>query len=174
MLVYKVTNKINNKIYIGITTRNINIRWKEHCNLRARSSILKSAISKYGKDNFIIEEIDKAINKKDLCDKETYWIKHSNSLYPNGYNYQISGQNLSISKETRIKQSKSKLGKLNPNYGGTTTAIPIYCLTNNKIYASTAEASRELNLVTSNITRVIKKERKHVKGYVFEYIESRT
>ena len=58
MIVYKVTNKINNKIYIGITTRNINIRWKEHCNLRARSSILKSAISKYGKDNFIIEEIE--------------------------------------------------------------------------------------------------------------------
>ena len=58
MYIYKITNKINKKIYIGQTTRSIEERWKGHCkpSMTARS-LISRAIQKYGKENFIIEHV---------------------------------------------------------------------------------------------------------------------
>jgi len=94
MIIYKSTNKITGKIYIGQTTKNLEQRIKGHIK---ESKIDKnrpflSSINKYGEDNFIFETIDSADNLNELNDKEIYWINFYNSVSPNGYNVTGGGQ----------------------------------------------------------------------------------
>ena len=88
MWIYKITNLINNKIYIGQTIRPIQDRFHRHIN-DALNNILDThfarAIRKYGKNNFIIEQIDQAQTQDELNKKEQYWIQYYNSVQ-NGYN----------------------------------------------------------------------------------------
>ena len=46
--IYKITNLINNKIYIGLTTRTVENRWKEHC--RHNSQMIDKAIEEFGRN----------------------------------------------------------------------------------------------------------------------------
>jgi group I intron endonuclease len=94
MIIYKSTNKITGKIYIGQTTKNLEQRIKGHI---IESKINKNrpfllSINKYGEDNFIFETIDSADNLDELNDKEIYWINFYNSVSPNGYNVTGGGQ----------------------------------------------------------------------------------
>ena len=61
MIIYKITNKINNKVYIGLTTRTLKYRWSTHIteskNLNNQKHLYR-AMRKYGIENFTIEEID--------------------------------------------------------------------------------------------------------------------
>lgn len=88
MWIYKITNIQNNKVYIGQTIRPIEQRFKRHIN-DALNNILDThfarAIRKYGKENFIFEQIDTAQTQDELNKKEQYWIKYYNSV-ENGYN----------------------------------------------------------------------------------------
>ena len=69
--IYKITNLLNNKIYIG-QSLNIERRFKEHCYKGKESRIpLDLAIQKYGKDNFTFEIIENCL-KEELNEKETY------------------------------------------------------------------------------------------------------
>lgn len=85
MFIYKITNKINGKVYIGQTIRSISVRFCKHCN-NSKNTVISSAIKKYGRDNFTVEEIDGANSQSELNYKEWLWIQKSNSLVPNGYN----------------------------------------------------------------------------------------
>lgn len=88
MWIYKITNIQNNKVYIGQTIRPIEKRFQRHLN-DALNNILDThfarAIRKYGKENFIIEEIDTAQTQNELNQKEQYWIRYYNSV-EGGYN----------------------------------------------------------------------------------------
>ena len=88
MWIYKITNIQNKKVFIGQTTRPIEQRFKRHIN-DALNNILDThfarAIRKYGKENFIIEQIDDAQTQDELNKKEQYWIQYYNSV-ENGYN----------------------------------------------------------------------------------------
>ena len=88
MWIYKITNIQNNKVYIGQTIRPIEQRFRRHLN-DALNNILDThfarAIRKYGKDSFIIEEIDNAQTQDELNQKEQYWIRYYNSV-KDGYN----------------------------------------------------------------------------------------
>ena len=88
MWIYKITNIQNNKVYIGQTIRPIEKRFKRHLN-DALNNILDThfarAIRKYGKENFIIEQIDEAQTQDELNQKEQYWIRYYNSV-EEGYN----------------------------------------------------------------------------------------
>ena len=126
MWIYKITNIQNNKVYIGQTIRPIKDRFHRHIN-DAMNNILNThfarAIRKYGKDSFIIEEIDTAQTQKELNEKEQYWINYYNSV-KDGYNETDailkSGGNTYQSKTEEemevIKEKirKTKIGKNNP------------------------------------------------------------
>ena len=88
MWIYKITNIQNNKVYIGQTIRPIEQRFHRHLS-DALNNILDThfarAIRKYGKDSFIIEEIDTAQTQDELNQKEQYWIRYYNSV-EDGYN----------------------------------------------------------------------------------------
>ena len=126
MIIYKITNKINNKIYIGQTIRTLEERFNRHKN-DAINNILDThfarAIRYYGIENFTAEIIDTANTQDELNLKEQYWIKYYNSV-ENGYNetdaiYKCGGntyknktaEELAIIKE---KLSNSKKGGNNP------------------------------------------------------------
>ena len=94
--IYKIQNKINNKIYIGQTHYNINKRWSEHCSssLELNSNYpLHCAIRKYGKENFTIEIIEE-IPDELLSEHEIYWIGFYQSYAPlgKGYNATLGGE----------------------------------------------------------------------------------
>lgn len=95
--IYKITNTLNNKIYIGQTIQNPKDRWYRHCQKNClsnneRNMAIKRAIFKYGKDNFSFEVIEtiKDSNTELLNSREKYWISFYNS-YKNGYNCTIGG-----------------------------------------------------------------------------------
>ncbi len=89
MIIYKITNLINNKIYIGQTVKTLEQRWKEHLKSAKNNDHkhLYQSINYYGKNNFKIEIIDQANSIDELNSKEKYWINYYKSLDPNiGYN----------------------------------------------------------------------------------------
>ena len=94
--IYKIVNKLNNKIYIGKTTTSIEQRWKEHCRdsrkPRTCNRQLYSAFNKYGIENFTIEEIEKCEDSI-LSERERYWIEYFGS-FKNGYNATIGGDGI--------------------------------------------------------------------------------
>ena len=58
MIIYKITNNINGKAYIGQTTNTLARRWCKHNTPSSNyCRLLKRALNKYGKENFIIEKI---------------------------------------------------------------------------------------------------------------------
>lgn len=93
--IYKITNLINGKIYIG-QTNNPKRREREHFRLNPsilednEGKILYNAMLKYGTQNFSFEIIE---NKcEDYNEKEKFWIKELNTLKPNGYNMTEGGE----------------------------------------------------------------------------------
>lgn len=92
--IYKITNKINNKIYIGLTTTSIARRWHQHC-YKAQNdehpTVIDQAIRKYGKENFIVEKVDETDDRDTLNQLEIKYIAEYNSLAPIGYNISTGG-----------------------------------------------------------------------------------
>ena len=84
-LIYKITNQINNKCYIGLTTRTFEERKREYfyyfANSKLNSAIFK-AFEKYGIDAFKFELIEDNISDDILDAKEVYYIKKFNSKLP--------------------------------------------------------------------------------------------
>lgn len=109
MIIYKLTNKINGKIYIGQTTKSFEERLRGHIydaqyRKKASDSRLSNAIRKYGIDNFKKEIIFDASNLEELNEKEEFYIKHFNSTNREiGYNIKYGGNNYIMPTETRIK-----------------------------------------------------------------------
>ena len=92
--IYKITNTINSKSYIGQTIQNVKERFYQHCATKCSKAVsnmaIHRAIKKYGKSNFTVEVIEE-IDSTNLNDMERYWIKYYNS-YNNGYNSTKGGQ----------------------------------------------------------------------------------
>jgi group I intron endonuclease len=121
-IIYKATNKINGKVYIGQTTVDLKKRRSHHENTQVRYYFHR-AIKKHGKDNFNWQILEHCDSKEEMDDMEFHYIKQYNSLN-NGYNLTLGGEG-SVgwrpSVETKQKISKTKKGTLtgfkNPFYG---------------------------------------------------------
>lgn len=89
--IYKITNDINNKIYIGQTTYSLNERLSQHISdskkEHRRHRPLYKAINKYGIEHFNIELIEETDNS---LERERYWIEYFGS-FKNGYNDTLGG-----------------------------------------------------------------------------------
>lgn len=109
---YKHVNKINGKVYIGITKQTLNRRFREGDGYKSCTHINR-AIKKYGWEKFITEVICENLDFETACYMEIEYIKQHNSNDKNfGYNISKGGQNQDgIPEETRIKISNSLTGK---------------------------------------------------------------
>lgn len=109
MIIYKTTNLINGKIYIGQDSKN-------NPKYLGSGDLLKKSIKKYGKENFIKEILCTCINQKDLDDKEKFFIKELDSFNMEiGYNIALGGRNggsfgRKLSEEHKKKISESRIG----------------------------------------------------------------
>jgi len=110
MIIYRVTNKINGKCYIGQTIKTLNRRKTGHYSSMRYGSelIFHKALRKYNKDVFEWGVIEECSNRQELDLREIYHIKGYNS-FKNGYNACPGGK--SHSKITREKISKGNTGK---------------------------------------------------------------
>lgn len=90
--IYKITNKINGKMYVGQSV-NIKKRWNSHINddRKKNQYAIHMAIKKYGKENFSFEVIEQCL-PTELNEREIYWISYYDT-YNNGYNLTMGGDN---------------------------------------------------------------------------------
>ena len=98
-IIYKVTNKINNKVYIGQTIQTLSQRRNKHyykANNEANiNTHFINALRKYSKESFSWEIIDQANNQQELDSKEKYWIQYYNSIN-DGYNTKDGGETIIV------------------------------------------------------------------------------
>jgi group I intron endonuclease len=115
VIIYKITNNINGRIYIGQTIRSITQRFTAHCTKNGSRSYIGKAIKAHGRDNFSIEQIDSASTIEELNNKEVYWIAYYNSTDLSiGYNLAYGGDNRKMLDSTKQKIAKAHLGKKKP------------------------------------------------------------
>ena len=94
--IYKITNRVSGKIYIGKTIQlDPIVRWKEHkymCRqIKGGCPALRDAVRKYGIDSFTFEIMIICFNED--CDRwEKEYIKKFDCIAPNGYNILEGGQ----------------------------------------------------------------------------------
>lgn len=109
MLIYKWTNLVNGKVYIGLTTKTLSNRTRMHVNnSRAGSNLpLHNAIRKYGPASFKVEVIETCTSMEELIKAEMKYIEELKCLAPNGYNLRNGGENKVWHPDSKEKASKS-------------------------------------------------------------------
>lgn len=131
-IVYMHENKINHKIYIGITCQKPTQRWRGGKGYKIGA--FKNAIDKYGWNNFEHIILFEHLSKEEACLKEQELIKQYNTM-DNNYGYNLcEGGNLTLgyhhTKNSKLKMSKSKKdmydGVNNPMYGKNGILAPMY------------------------------------------------
>lgn len=110
MIIYKITNKINGKAYIGQTVGELRKRWAVHC-ASNYCRALHNAIKKYGKDAFKLEVIKECSSHEEMNELEKNFIVEHKTRTPAGYNLKEGGSNGSPSEETKAKMSAAHKGK---------------------------------------------------------------
>lgn len=141
MVIYKITNLVNNKIYIGQTS-NFELRIKQHMNSVNFKNVnmpIKHAIIKYGWNNFKTEIIEKCCIS-DINEKEVYWIKYYNSRVPNGYNIKQGGESNIGDDNPRARLTNKEVEEIRNIFASKTLFIrDVYSLYNDRISFSAFE-----------------------------------
>ncbi len=107
--IYKITNKLNGKVYIG-QSLNIFKRWGVHGNINKannKKQVISKAVEKYGVENFIFEILERC-KKEDLNGREAYWVKTYDS-YKKGYNCTPGGDSFDEFRHTKIEKNTINL-----------------------------------------------------------------
>lgn len=178
--IYLIVNKITNEKYVGQTTGSLNRRFNRHC-VENGCIYLHRAIKKYGRENFDIKKIDDADNKKELNEKEIYYIKLYNTLAPTGYNLTQGGQSIRADLPGRIltEPEKNKNSNTLKNFYGKEenkkgclfekqNKKEVYCFQTGKVYSSIREAALQLNLKSkSKISDILNGKLNSYNGYSF-------
>ena len=152
--VYKHTNKINGKSYIGITSRKPEDRWGtngyKYQSQKSKYFCFSKAIQKYGWDNFTHEILFTGLTKEDACKKEKELISFYNSKAPFGYNLTDGGEGTSgyeVSEEFKQRRSELVANGNNPK-----ARKVIY---GDKIFETIDECASFLNVGRNKIVRWI-------------------
>lgn len=122
-IVYKATNTVNGKIYIGKTVESLKVRIQEHyssAKRKAYNSSFLCALQKYAKENFTWEVLFESDDESSLFNKEIELIQYYNSRNSDvGYNLTNGGEGCSgrvLSKETKAKISSAHKGTFKPEH----------------------------------------------------------
>ena len=114
--IYLITNKTNGMQYVGQTSRDILIRFDEHCYDNRSNSKIHKAIKAEGVSNFKLEELERVSLDK-LDEREIYWINKLNTcktgynIAPGGHNAARNYRQLKIVENGFIIDSKEELAR---------------------------------------------------------------
>lgn len=178
MIIYKVINIKNNKLYIGMTTKTLKYRKNTHLNSMKCGSnyIFHNAIRKYGIDNFEWEIICECFSKEELNEKEIYYIKEFNTLTPNGYNISTGGSGGDMFTDNPNKEKIRQKYIDNAKYGEKNVRCGKYKITfpdgNIKIVEGLKQFCRKNNL-NYNSVKTYLRNNKSYKGYTLEIIDDK-
>lgn len=200
LIIYKITNNINNKIYIGQTVRDLDTRIKEH--RRHKDCIMYNAFNKYGYDNFTIEIIDTAETIDELNEKEIYWISYYDSTNKDkGYNLCEGGNNtvgFKHSEESKRLMSEHAVRRFGPdnhfynmhhtdetkekmkqswiNRKESGEQLPqcrrVINLDTGEVFNSIVDACDKYDVKATHVSRVCRGKRKRTGGYRWAYFDS--
>jgi predicted GIY-YIG superfamily endonuclease len=183
--VYKITNLVNNKLYIGITNQGFKTRWYKHCSdsIHGSEFPLHNALRKYGIDNFSVEVLEVCETIDQLKQQERYWITELKSrTTENGYNLTDGGDGTfgrKHSDETKDKIRQKTLDrcldenfiKVLRNTRFKNKEIAQYDLEGNFIttFISASEAARIMKVSRSSICNCALGQSSNSKGYIWKY-----
>jgi len=199
VIIYKIENKSNGKIYVGQTQRTLQERIREHKRKSRKLSYIDRAIKKYGLENFIVEVIEECETIDELNEREKFWIRELNCKIPNGYNLTDGGlgrvvtdkerKNKSesqkghvVSEETRKKISKANTGKTHVvteemrKYMSAMSAVkhPVRCIETGKIFDSVTAAAKWCGVQCGTVRAACRKNTRTGGGYHWEYLPKET
>ena len=184
--VYKITNKVTNKVYIGITNQGSGARYRHHWyeSRIGEPSPIHRSMAKYGEESFTLEIIDFADTYDELKEKEKYWIKQYNSTDRTiGYNLTEGGDGTfgkKLSEETKAKMYESRKGKCSDKQREHLSKLQEQC--KQKVYQyskqgefiaeynSIIEACKALNLNRDTIRRQLKNPPKNLKDHRIKFL----
>jgi group I intron endonuclease len=187
-IVYKHTNKITGKSYIGCSTKSVFERLDSHKNrANLEKSYFQRSLKKYGKENFESIQIDTANSESEMFEKEKFWIKFYNTISPNGYNLTEGGEGITnMIPEIRAKISKTKTGKSVPKLKGRVRSqeernkiskglggskiLAKNITTFDTIILETVQDGKNYGFNPSLISAVILGKRNHHKNFIFSKI----
>lgn len=183
ILIYLITNKINNKKYIGQTIKTLDERIKDYYKeYKYRTDCERPiirAMRKYEFDNFIFEIVEDNIQSQEELDaKEIYYINLYKTQIEHGigYNLKFGGFGGKHAEETKFKIGNAQKGELNHMYGRVGVlnpkSKPVIELTTGKEYESANLASIENGISFSHVCSCARGERGSAGGLVFRYIEN--
>jgi group I intron endonuclease len=166
-IVYRARNIINNKVYIGQTIRNLSERRRSHelsINWKSHKTYFRSALVKYGKNNFKWKIIDTACSRNELDRKEYYWInKYKSNIKKYGYNLKEGGGSTEkYSKESKKKMSLSHIGLDNHQTGRKHTKKELIKMSENRKGVKESKIWRE-NIGKGNKGKIRTSE--HIEKY---------
>lgn len=140
--IYKITNDINDRVYIGQTIQTLQRRWLEHCrDSKKKDTHFYRAIRLYGRERFFIEAIELNVPEDKLNEREIYWIAQYDS-YKNGYNctpggdcgnynfqpiYQYDFEGKFIQEYKNASEAERQTGNLHQNILKACKGILRYC-----------------------------------------------
>jgi len=181
MIIYKVTNLTNNKIYIGQTINSLTKRRKQHeDSVKYQNTgcrVFTNALKKYGIENFKWEIIDTANSIEELNNKETYWINRLHSFVDlgNGYNLTTGGGNTKLSNETKRMIGEAQIGELNHMFGkkgeNNHTSKPVINISDNIAYVNATQCSELENVSLSKICAVCRGDRATANYKIYRYLD---
>ena len=177
-IIYKVTNKVNGKVYIGQTIQSFYKRKWSH-ESRAKNSTdnmpFHTALCKYGKSNFEWEIIEYCDSKEELDEMEFHYILQFNTLSSDGYNCTYGGEGnhgFKHSKETcelirqmktGVKLSKESIAKRSQKQSYTWKII--FPDDKEEIICNLSDFCRKNNLCATSMSAVARGDRSHHKGF---------
>ena len=200
--IYLIRNKINGHLYVGKSVQ-IERRFSQHiCKSFDKDSKeydypIHRAIRKYGKDNFILEILEKIepYDESLANCRERYWIQKFNTFRSNQHYNASSGGEIvcdkKVTEETRGKLSKSQkrqyqteegkqrakkhsqdmMGKNNPSYGTHTNGKKVICIDTNIVYPSARAAGKAINRSHTAIISACLGKQKTSGGFRWKYLE---
>jgi group I intron endonuclease len=193
--IYKIISP-SGKIYIG-QSKDINQRWKFYSFYNCKNQIkLYNSLKKYGFDMHVFDIIEEC-SLEHLDKRERYWKQYYLDNFNGDWGevlfckiYDTGGG--PIPQEIKEKISKSLLGKQKTqqhkdnikksrkgmiftqqhkdNMSNSRFRYSILCIENNKVYKSSHQASKDLNIYPSSIIKVCNGKLKQTKGYTFKFI----
>lgn len=171
--IYKITNTVNQKIYIGSTKFFYN-RFSNYKSIKGESAaagkLLVAAIRKYGLEKFEFEIVE--IPKEDeRFDREQYWIDLLKPFTPIGYNLAKNTLRIPYVKKSAFKKEeyREKRRQIALKYSEQTrerASRPVYRINKETLeieeeYPSALEADRKLGISLNSVNKVCRNEKNH-------------